>query len=107
MEAKLVPAHFLTEAQKQVKQKIMERLMEVIPEVLNEEKEVEFDNMNLTDLVISCLIMFCRDQLAYFFLNSNALETRDQVMMEIFSKIQGGVNRIIEESLKHDKSSLN
>ena len=98
---------FLTDPQKMVKQLIMERLSEVIPIILSQNIEVTFDNQAMTDLVMSCLIMFCRDQLTHFFLNSNALGFRDKVMDNIFDQIKENVNKSIDKVLEDGKLHLN
>ncbi len=106
METKIVSNQYLNEDQKKVKQQIMEYLMESFPHVLSHNQNVLFDNQSLTDLVVSCVIMFCREQLVNFFINSNGLEFRDNIMDSIFQQIREGVHARIKDEL-NDKRHLN
>lgn len=103
----LVKSDFLNEDQKEVKQLIMEGWLNVIPTVLKQRNDVHFTAQTFTDLLISCLIMFVRDNLSYFFLNSNALEKREEIMRDIFNEIFRLVNYQIDIELKDKIEKMN
>lgn len=97
----------LNEEHKRLKQLAMERLMGTFAFVFNENPDVQVDLQAATDLIISCVIMFCRNTLSHFFLNSNALNDREMVMTDIFETIKQGVEQRIKETMDENRRNLN
>lgn len=93
---------YLSDAQKEIKLKVMDKLNNALSEVVRAHPEVEFTNETLTDLVISCICMYMRDQLAHFFLNSNALNIRNETMDGLFAQIKVEVNLIVDAEMNVD-----
>jgi hypothetical protein len=100
MKVKMESGHFLNEKQKEIKGKIMDKLMDALPSTLMENNFFPEDGQILTDIVISCLIMFMRENLLTFFYNSNAMEERNQIMDSLFKTIKKQVNTIIQLNKK-------
>ncbi len=69
--------NYLNDKQKQVKQEIMEKLIKSLFGTLEENQDL-FDNQAATDIVLSCLIMFSREVLIHFLLNSTAINIRKE-----------------------------
>lgn len=91
--------HFLSKAQKEVKQKIMERLFTIIPVTLLEEG-VAFDAQALADLNGSILIMFSRDMLINFIEKYN-------IPPQDISNFLDHILGTIKDGVLHDLMSTN
>ena len=91
--------HFLSEEQKQVKQKIMEDM--IIGFFDNVQGNMAlFDMQSLLDLTFSILIMLNREILVHTFKTFNLQHCRKQIMKDIFQAMKDQVDREIKESMQ-------
>lgn len=98
--------HFLNDAQKKIKQSIMENLLESIFLPISENASV-LDSQSITDIILSCLLMFNREVLCHFFMNSNAMPSRLKIMRRFFKDVEKQVQIKINSLIKEKTDSMN
>lgn len=92
--------HFLSEAQKEVKQKIMVGCIDAILDNLAENQEIFQNPQHIADLIFSVLIMLTRDTLALTFKSFGIEFDSSNIMDQFCSNLKEEVSR----KLKEDKN---
>jgi len=83
--------HYLNDTQKKIKQAIMENLLTSMFNPIDQNKEL-FDGQSIADIIISCLLMFNREVLCHFFMNSNSMPIRLKVMRHFLKILKNKYN---------------
>lgn len=91
--------HHLNDAQKKIKQKIMEDILQGLFGNLQKNQEL-FDLQSAWDLVGSILVMFNRDVLVHMFTSTSIVHCRKEIMKNLFSTIREQVNEKIRNSMQ-------
>lgn len=90
--------HYLNEYQKQIQHKIMEELMNALNDNITQNLSV-LDSKAITDILLSCVIMFTRDVLIHFFIFSGSTPIRGKIMNHVFEQIKKEVQERIKERM--------
>ena len=107
MEVKFDKKDFLNEKEKRYKAKFMMDLVTIFHMNCNFYNR-EMEPQAFSDMVLSVLMMFIRDTLAHFFLNSNISDKVDElssVLTTIFESSKNDILKLIRESQDEKKKA--
>jgi hypothetical protein len=97
-----IKADFLNAEQKKLKQNIMEGLMDGLFGKINRNIPEVLDHEAVTDMLISCIIMFTRDSVVNFVRGSN-MNNSIKNRKDLVDTILGTIKNEIMENLKEIK----